>query len=174
MAYISIAKLEKFTEDASSSNIETNQKPLTSNILPATIMEDKSLAAIFLFELEESTTLLFSEAILNTKLITAIYINAKVDGHFIKLIHNNRSAGSIITRQFIDQLGHQINQAVSTRIITADRTIKTPIGEIDNLLIEVNSIIVPIKVLVMEATQYQILVGNDWLFKMNAMLDWTT
>ncbi|KAG9289711.1 hypothetical protein G9A89_014446 [Geosiphon pyriformis] len=32
----------------------------------------------------------------------------------------------------------------------------------------------PIKVLVMEATQYQALVGNDWLSKVNAMLDWNT
>ncbi|KAG9299912.1 hypothetical protein G9A89_009640 [Geosiphon pyriformis] len=31
-----------------------------------------------------------------------------------------------------------------------------------------------IKVLVMEATQYQALVGNNWLSKVNAMLDWNT
>ncbi|KAG9302764.1 hypothetical protein G9A89_009541 [Geosiphon pyriformis] len=59
-------------------------------------------------------------------------------------------------------------------IIIADEATKTPIGEINNLLIEINGITVPIKVLVMEATQYQALVGNDWLFKTNAMLDWNT
>ncbi|KAG9295854.1 hypothetical protein G9A89_006593 [Geosiphon pyriformis] len=31
---------------------------------------------------------------------------------------------------------------------------------------------VPIKVLIIEATQYQALVGNDWLSKTNALLDW--
>ncbi|KAG9284539.1 hypothetical protein G9A89_014143 [Geosiphon pyriformis] len=36
----------------------------------------------------------------------------------------------------------------------------------------VNSIMVPIKVLVMEATQYQALMRNDWLSKTNALLDW--
>ncbi|KAG9284599.1 hypothetical protein G9A89_004641 [Geosiphon pyriformis] len=40
----------------------------------------------------------------------------------------------------------------------ADRATKTPIGEINDLPIEINGIIVPIKVLVMEATQYQTLV----------------
>ncbi|KAG9288529.1 hypothetical protein G9A89_015735 [Geosiphon pyriformis] len=49
-----------------------------------------------------------------------------------------------------------------------------PIGEIDNFPIEVNGIVTSIKVLVMEATQYQALVGNDWLVKTNAVLDWTT
>ncbi|KAG9288884.1 hypothetical protein G9A89_019506 [Geosiphon pyriformis] len=39
----------------------------------------------------------------------------------------------------------------------ADGAIKTPIGKIDNLPIEINGIIVPIKVLIMEAIQYQAL-----------------
>ncbi|KAG9289298.1 hypothetical protein G9A89_007859 [Geosiphon pyriformis] len=72
----------------------------------------------------------------------------------------------------MDQLGCRIDRAVSTCIITADRTTKTPIGEIDDFLFEVNNIIISIKVLVIEATQYQALVGNDWLSKTKAILDW--
>ncbi|KAG9301084.1 hypothetical protein G9A89_012467 [Geosiphon pyriformis] len=72
----------------------------------ATIFENKSLDAIFPFELDKlSTTPLFSEAALKEKPITAMYTDAKVDGHSIKLILDSRSAGSIITKQFIDQLG---------------------------------------------------------------------
>ncbi|KAG9301083.1 hypothetical protein G9A89_012466 [Geosiphon pyriformis] len=41
----------------------------------------------------------------------------------------------------------------------ANGATKTPISKIDDFPIEVNSIIVPIKVLVMEATQYQALCG---------------
>ncbi|KAG9305107.1 hypothetical protein G9A89_007747 [Geosiphon pyriformis] len=55
----------------------------------------------------------------------------------------------------MNQLGHRVDHAVSTRIITADRATKTPIGEINNFLIKVDSIIIPIKVLVIEAIQYQ-------------------
>ncbi|KAG9290269.1 hypothetical protein G9A89_022245 [Geosiphon pyriformis] len=56
----------------------------------------------------------------------------------------------------------------------ADGATKTLIGEIDDLPIKINGIIVPIKVLVIEATQYQALVGNDWLSKTNVTLDWNT
>ncbi|KAG9304664.1 hypothetical protein G9A89_021444 [Geosiphon pyriformis] len=84
-----------------------------------------------------------------------MYTDAKVDGHPIKLILDSSSADSIITRQLMDQL-----------------VTKTPIGEIDDFLFEVNGIITPIKVLVIEASQYQALVGNDWLFKTNAVLNW--
>ncbi|KAG9291314.1 hypothetical protein G9A89_021816 [Geosiphon pyriformis] len=163
------------TKDVSSNTREPKQKQLLTNILPAIVMEDEFLAAIFPFEIKELTeTFLFSGAALEEKSITVMYIDAKIDGQFIKLILDSGSTGSIITRQLIDQLDCQVDRAVSARIITADKTTKTPIDEIDNLSIEINGITVPIKILVMEATQYQALIGNDWLFKINATLDWNT
>ncbi|KAG9289363.1 hypothetical protein G9A89_007924 [Geosiphon pyriformis] len=56
-------------EDTQPNNLETNQHPtLTSNILPATITKNKSLDAIFLFELKKPlTTPLFSGATLEKK-----------------------------------------------------------------------------------------------------------
>ncbi|KAG9304733.1 hypothetical protein G9A89_003907 [Geosiphon pyriformis] len=164
-------------EDATINNLEFNppQTTLINNIPPAMITKNKSLAAIFPFELEETINpSLFNEVALEKKPITMMYTNVKVNGHFIKLILDSGSAGSIITRQLIDQLGCRVDHAASARIITADGVTKTPIGEIDDFPIEVNSLIVPIKVLIMEATQYQALVGNNWLFKINTTLDWNT
>ncbi|KAG9284517.1 hypothetical protein G9A89_014121 [Geosiphon pyriformis] len=37
----------------------------------------------------------------------AMYTDVKVDGQFIKLILDSKSAGSIITKQLMDQLGRQ-------------------------------------------------------------------
>ncbi|KAG9296950.1 hypothetical protein G9A89_003664 [Geosiphon pyriformis] len=119
------------------------RKPTQSKNLPAMITEDKTLAAIFPFKFEETTpVLLFSRAALEKKPITAMYTDAKVDGHSIKLILDS------------DQLGHQVDHAASAHIITADGATKTPISKIDNLPIEINGLTVPIKVLVMETTQY--------------------
>ncbi|KAG9286796.1 hypothetical protein G9A89_012346 [Geosiphon pyriformis] len=163
------------SEDALTSNQEPTQKQqtLTSNIPPATVTNDKLLAAIFPFEIKEpSSTPLFNGAALNEKRITAMYTNAKVDGQFIKLILDSSSAGSIITQQLMNQLGRRVDQAASARIITADGMTKTPIGKIDDFSFKVNGIVTPIKVLVMKATQYQALIGNDWLSKVNAMLNW--
>ncbi|KAG9295460.1 hypothetical protein G9A89_013489 [Geosiphon pyriformis] len=86
------------------------KQPLTSNISSATITEDKSLAAIFPFKFKETTAmLLFSGAALETKPIITMYTNAKVEKQSIKLILNSGSAGSIITRQLMDQLGHRVD-----------------------------------------------------------------
>ncbi|KAG9292976.1 hypothetical protein G9A89_016338 [Geosiphon pyriformis] len=53
-----------------------------------------------------SAVSLFSKVTLEEKLITAIYTDVKVDGHFIKLILDSGSAGSIITKQLMNQLGY--------------------------------------------------------------------
>ncbi|KAG9295025.1 hypothetical protein G9A89_017819 [Geosiphon pyriformis] len=103
-----------------------------------------------------------------------MYTNAKVNRQPIKLIFNSRSAGSIIIRQLINQLGHQINHTANTKIIIANDITKTSIGEINKFLFEINGLITPIKVLVIEATQYQVLISNDWLFKTNTVFDWIT
>ncbi|KAG9289390.1 hypothetical protein G9A89_007951 [Geosiphon pyriformis] len=93
-------------ENATSNNTKFNQHVPINTIPPATISSNEFLAAIFPFELEENTPIpLFSGATLEEKLITAMYTDVRVDGHFIKLILDSGSAGSIITRQLMDQLG---------------------------------------------------------------------
>ncbi|KAG9302274.1 hypothetical protein G9A89_008765 [Geosiphon pyriformis] len=79
-----------------------------SNIPPATITEDTTLAAIFPFDIDNlNTHSLFSGAAINQdKPITALYTDAKVREIDIKLILNSRSASSIITKQLMNQLGH--------------------------------------------------------------------
>ncbi|KAG9296292.1 hypothetical protein G9A89_014884 [Geosiphon pyriformis] len=148
-------------------------KQTKSNIPPATITEDTTLATIFPFDIDNlNTHSLFSGAAINQdKPITALYTDARVGGIDIKLILNSGSAGSIITKQLMDQLGCQVDHAATAQIITVDGNTKTPIGEIDNFPFEINGIQIPTKVLVIEATQYQALVGNNWLSKANTTLD---
>ncbi|KAG9299808.1 hypothetical protein G9A89_013168 [Geosiphon pyriformis] len=67
-----------------------------------------------------------------------------------------------------------VNRPAQTVIVTADGIKKTPVREINNFLFTIDGITIPVKVLVMNALQYQALVGNNWLLKANANLDWET
>ncbi|KAG9301295.1 hypothetical protein G9A89_012679 [Geosiphon pyriformis] len=67
-----------------------------------------------------------------------MYTNVRVDSQSIKLILDSSLANSIITRQLMNQLGHQVDHTASTRIITANRVTKTSIGKINNFLFEFN------------------------------------
>ncbi|KAG9287500.1 hypothetical protein G9A89_023872 [Geosiphon pyriformis] len=132
----------------------TNSQNLIQTIPLAIIMEDSSLTAIFSFELEEKETM-FSGAALDEKHpITVMYTEAK-------WICRKHCVTSII------------NHTMTFQIITANRSIKLSHGKIDSFLFEINGIIIPTKVLVIDTTQYQVLVENDWLTKANATLDWT-
>ncbi|KAG9293065.1 hypothetical protein G9A89_016427 [Geosiphon pyriformis] len=144
-----------------------------SNILPVTITENTILATIFPFDIDNlNTHSLFSGAVnKQDKPITALYTNAKVRKIDIKLILNSRSASSIITKQLIDQLSCRVDHAATIWIITVDGNTKTPIGEINNFPFEINEIQILTKILIMEATQYQALVENNWLSKANTTLD---
>ncbi|KAG9305102.1 hypothetical protein G9A89_007742 [Geosiphon pyriformis] len=141
--------------------ISQSSKQTKSNISSATIIEDTTLAAIFPFDIDNlNIHSLFSGAAINqNKPIMALYTNARVGGIDIKLILDSESA---------------IDHAATTQIITVDGNTKTPIREIDNFPFEINRIQILTKVLIIEATQYQALVGNDWLSKANATLDWNT
>ncbi|KAG9288090.1 hypothetical protein G9A89_017685 [Geosiphon pyriformis] len=165
-SYLSLIKDQGFDKSTpvEGGNIERISQPskqTKSNIPPATITKNTILVAIFPFDIDNlNTHSLFSGAAINQdKPIMALYTDARVEEIDIKLILDSESA---------------VDRAATAQIITADGNIKTPIGEMDNFPFEINGIQIPTKVLVMEATQYQALVENDWLSKANATLDWNT
>ncbi|KAG9293021.1 hypothetical protein G9A89_016383 [Geosiphon pyriformis] len=125
-------------------------------------------------EANESPFLLSNVVANEQKAITAMYTEAEVEGKPIRLILNSGSAGSIITYQLMQQLKKNVDQPAQTVIITADDIKKTPVGEIDNFPFTLDGITIPVKVLVMDASQYQALVRNDWLQKANTNLNWET
>ncbi|KAG9291134.1 hypothetical protein G9A89_013006 [Geosiphon pyriformis] len=145
-------------------------------ILPAQIAQNANLSDIFSFEFEanESPFLLSNAAVNEQKAITAIYTEATVEGKPIRLILDSGLAGSIITYQLMQQLKQNVDRPAQTVIVTADGIKKTLVGKIDDFPFIIDGIIIPVKVLVIDAPQYQALVGNDWLLKANTNLNWET
>ncbi|KAG9288396.1 hypothetical protein G9A89_021427 [Geosiphon pyriformis] len=126
------------------------QNSYNNTIPPAQIAQNTNLSNIFPFEFEanESPFLLSNAAANERKAITVIYTEAT--------------------------LQRTVDRPAQTVIVTADGMKKTPVREIDNFSFTIDGITIPVKVLVMDAPQYQALVGNDWLLKTNANLDWET
>ncbi|KAG9284821.1 hypothetical protein G9A89_003744 [Geosiphon pyriformis] len=106
----------------------------------------------FEFKANKSSFLLSNAAANKQKAITAMYTEATL----------------------MQQLQRTVDRPAQTIIVTADGMKKIPVGEIDNFSFTIDGITISVKVLVMDAPQYQALVGNDWLLKTNANLDWET
>ncbi|KAG9307168.1 hypothetical protein G9A89_016996 [Geosiphon pyriformis] len=147
------------SESRAAAQQQQNSSHNHTTIPPAQIAENANLSDIFPFEFEanESPFLLSNAAANEQKAITAMYTEAEVEGKPIHLILDSGSAGSIITYQLMQQLKRNVDRLAQTVIITADGIKKTPVGEIDNFLFTLDGITIPVKVLVMDAPQYQAL-----------------
>ncbi|KAG9299439.1 hypothetical protein G9A89_009391 [Geosiphon pyriformis] len=174
-SYLTIPEESDFQQTALSESEIAAPRLNSSNhtIFSAQIAQNANLSDIFPFEFEanESPFLLSNTAVNEQKAITAMYTEATVEGKFIRLILDSRSAGSIITYQLMQQLKRNVNRPAQTVIVTADGMKKTPVGEINDFPFSIDEITILVKVLVIDAPQYQALVRNDWLLKANANLN---
>ncbi|KAG9286084.1 hypothetical protein G9A89_022761 [Geosiphon pyriformis] len=177
-SYLTIPEESDFQQTALSEDevAALRSNPSNHTIPPVQIAQNANLSDIFPFEFEanESPFLLSNAAVNEQKAITAMYTEATVEGKPIHLILDSGSAGSIITYQLIQQLKQNIDRPAQTVIVTADGMKKTLIGKINDFLFSIDEITILVKVLIMNAPQYQALVENDWLLKANANLNWKT
>ncbi|KAG9299684.1 hypothetical protein G9A89_006400 [Geosiphon pyriformis] len=177
-SYLTIPEESDFQQTALSEDEVAALRSNSSNhtIPPAQIAQNANLLDIFPFEFEanKSSFLLSNAAVNEQKAITAMYTEATVEGKPICLILNSGLAGSIITYQLMQQLKRNVDRPAQTVIVIADGMKKTSVGEIDNFPFTIDGITISVKVLVIDAPQYQALVGNDWLLKANANLNWET
>ncbi|KAG9300835.1 hypothetical protein G9A89_004465 [Geosiphon pyriformis] len=177
-SYFTIPEVSDFQQTALSENEIAAPRSNSSNhtILPAQIAQNANLSDIFPFEFEanELPFLLSNAAVNEQKAITTMYTETTVEEKPICLILDSGSAGSIITYQLMQQLKQNVDRPAQTVIVTANGMKKTPVGEIDDFSFSIDGITIPVKVLVMDAPQYQALIGNDWLLKANANLNWET
>ncbi|KAG9289744.1 hypothetical protein G9A89_014479 [Geosiphon pyriformis] len=141
-SYLTIPEESDFQQTTLSEGKIAALRSNSSNhtIPPAQIAQNANLSNIFLFEFEanESPFLLSNAAVNEQKAITAMYTEATVEKKPICLILNSGSARIIVT---------------------ADGMKKTSVEEIDDFPFSIDGITIPVKVLVMDALQYQALVG---------------
>ncbi|KAG9286867.1 hypothetical protein G9A89_012417 [Geosiphon pyriformis] len=111
--------------------------PSNNTIPPAQIVQNANLSDIFPFEFEANKLpfLLSNTAANKQKAITAMYTEATLMQQFQKTV----------------------DRPAQTVIVTANGMKKTPVEKIDNFLFTINGITISVKVLVMDASQYQAL-----------------
>ena len=70
------------------------------------------------------------------------------------------------------QLGYQIDQPSNMVIVTANRTRVRTLGMIAALPIHLSHIIVQTPVHVLDSQDDVLILGNDWLRRVNAIVNW--
>ncbi|KAG9292542.1 hypothetical protein G9A89_006913 [Geosiphon pyriformis] len=104
--------------------------------------------------------------------VTPLICKAQVAGYFIDLILDSRSSVSVIAKHFLEAIGRKIDKS-STRPMTnvyGDK--KKGLGIAKAIPVCINGISIKTDMEVFEAKEYTIIVGNEWLKKAKALLDY--
>ncbi|RHZ71760.1 hypothetical protein Glove_253g84 [Diversispora epigaea] len=104
---------------------------------------------------------------------TALKCNIAVGVYTVPTIVDSGAAISIVTRDAIEQLDYEIEEASKSIILPATGKKTQPLGVIRNLPITIQGQTIPIDVEVINAATYSLLLGNNWLMKANASYNWS-
>ncbi|KAG9303955.1 hypothetical protein G9A89_005865 [Geosiphon pyriformis] len=104
--------------------------------------------------------------------VISLICKVQVAGYFIDLILDNESSVSVIAKHFLEAIGRKIDKS-STRLMTnVHGNKKKDLGIAKAIFVHINGISIETDIEVSEAKEYTIIVGNEWLKKAKALLDY--
>ncbi|KAG9292325.1 hypothetical protein G9A89_000799 [Geosiphon pyriformis] len=104
--------------------------------------------------------------------VTPLICKAQVAGYFIDLILNSGSSVSVIAKHFLKAIERKIDESSTRPITNVHGDKKKDLGIAKAVPVHINDISIETDMEVSEAKKYTIIVGNEWLKKAKALLDY--
>jgi Retroviral aspartyl protease len=103
---------------------------------------------------------------------SALYCEASIKHIKFPLIVDSGSAGSIISLSLLKDLDMEITRASKTVMVNVNGERRRPLGAVLDIPLKIHDCIIPMDAIVTDANSYAAIVGNDWLQKTKAVLDY--
>ncbi|KAG9284328.1 hypothetical protein G9A89_007483 [Geosiphon pyriformis] len=104
--------------------------------------------------------------------VTPLICKAQVAGYFIDLILDSRSSVSVIAKHFLEAIGRKIDEPSTQPMTNVHGNKKKNLGITKAIPVHINRISIETDMEVSKAKEYTIIVGNEWLKKAKALLDY--
>ncbi|KAG9302399.1 hypothetical protein G9A89_011449 [Geosiphon pyriformis] len=104
--------------------------------------------------------------------VTSLICKTQVAGYFIDLILDSGSSVSVIAKHFLEAIGRKIDEPSTRPITNIYGNKKKDLGIVKAIPVHINDISIEINMKVSEAKEYTIIVGNEWLKKAKALLNY--
>ena len=101
----------------------------------------------------------------------ALFGEAIVFGERINIIFDSGSKRCAIIKQFLDRKGQSIDGPPTVKLIDIHGNRVTPLGEKPNVQVNIEGIDISIDMVVTTSKDYNIILGNEWLSKVRAKMD---
>ncbi|GES72789.1 retroviral-like aspartic protease 1 [Rhizophagus clarus] len=108
----------------------------------------------------------------NADRTSALYCEASIKHIKFPLIVDSGSAGSIISLSLLKDLDMEITKASKTVMVNVNGERRRPLGAVTDIPLRIHDCIIPMDAIVTDANSYAAIVGNDWLRKTKAILDY--
>jgi Reverse transcriptase (RNA-dependent DNA polymerase)/Retroviral aspartyl protease len=108
----------------------------------------------------------------NDSKTSALYCEASIKHIRFPLIVDSGSAGSIISLSLLKDLDMEITQASKTVMVNVNGERRRPLGAVSDIPLKILDCMIPMDAIVTDADSYAAIVGNDWLRKTKAVIDY--
>ena len=102
----------------------------------------------------------------------ALFATVEIYNQPINVLIDTGSEGSVISKMFLDKIGKDIDKASDIKMIGIDGEKSVPLGKVLNVPIKIHTDQWYIDMQVTEAKSYNVILGNDWLTKAKAVIDY--
>jgi dUTP pyrophosphatase len=102
---------------------------------------------------------------------TSAYTICRIENLDVETIIDTGSGGCIITKTLLDRLGWKIDAPTRMTIIVADGIEATPIGKVKDIPVRFGEATIPTNAIVIDSHTYEFIIGNKWLEKAKAVID---
>src|SRR4051812_13742969 len=103
---------------------------------------------------------------------TSMYATCHVEGRQAKAVIDSGAGSCIISAMFLDLLGWGINEPTKINFIMADGVKVQPLGVVKDIPIRFGNFTINVDAYVSESRSYDLIIGNTWLNKANAVIDY--
>jgi hypothetical protein len=103
---------------------------------------------------------------------TSMYGICHIEDRQVNAILDSGAGSCVVTKKFLDLMGWGIDAPADIKFLLADGKHVKPLGIVHNVPIRFGNFTIPINAYVGESTEYDIIIGNNWLSKARAMIDY--
>ena len=102
---------------------------------------------------------------------TSAYAQVHIDGTLAEAIIDTGAGSAVISNSFLQRKGWDIDEPTRITYTVANGQRDTTLGIVTKVPIQVQGLTIPIDMIVTNANSYDVILGNEWLVKANAIID---
>ena len=102
---------------------------------------------------------------------TSAYAFGSIENIPTEFVIDTGAGGCMIAKDYLDRLGYAIEKPTKLTFTTATGVRAVPLGKVHEIPVKLGDITVPIDMVVVQTTTYEVILGTEWLDKVHAVID---